>query len=148
PYGGTDDSITRVTPPGGISRFPIAAANGYPVAITTGPDGNLWFTESDGVYFGQIARMRVPGPMSGGLDGDNVADLVWRQSETGDVAVWLMDGAVTVKQSTALAPDLALVWQIVGEGDLDGDGKADLVWRNRQTGDVLAWLMNGADVNL
>jgi hypothetical protein len=27
--------------------------------------------------------------------------------------------------------------------DLDGDGKADLVWRNQQSGDVSAWLMNG-----
>jgi hypothetical protein len=27
---------------------------------------------------------------------------------------------------------------------LDGDGKADLVWRQTQTGDVIAWLMNGA----
>jgi hypothetical protein len=27
--------------------------------------------------------------------------------------------------------------------DLDGDGKADLIWRNAQSGDVSEWLMNG-----
>jgi hypothetical protein len=26
---------------------------------------------------------------------------------------------------------------------LDGDGKADIVWRNTSTGDVGGWLMNG-----
>ena len=27
--------------------------------------------------------------------------------------------------------------------DLNGDGKADIVWRNLQTGDVAGWLLNG-----
>lgn len=27
--------------------------------------------------------------------------------------------------------------------DLNGDGKADIVWRNRRTGEVAVWLMNG-----
>jgi hypothetical protein len=27
--------------------------------------------------------------------------------------------------------------------DLDGDDRADLVWRHAQTGDVRGWLMNG-----
>jgi virginiamycin B lyase len=31
---------------GKISEFPISTANGEPTAITSGPDGNLWFTET------------------------------------------------------------------------------------------------------
>jgi hypothetical protein len=31
-------------------------------------------------------------------------------------------------------------------GDLDGDGKADLVWRHTATGYVAGWLMNGVTV--
>ena len=31
----------------------------------------------------------------------------------------------------------------MGVGDFDGDGKADLVWRHAQTGEVSVWLMNG-----
>jgi len=31
-------------------------------------------------------------------------------------------------------------------GDLDGDGKSDIVWRNGATGETLAWLMSGAAV--
>ncbi|HEY6148278.1 MAG TPA: VCBS repeat-containing protein, partial [Thermoanaerobaculia bacterium] len=31
----------------------------------------------------------------------------------------------------------------VGAADFDGDGKTDLVWRNRTTGGVGIWIMNG-----
>ncbi|PYR51663.1 MAG: hypothetical protein DMF89_05155 [Acidobacteria bacterium] len=79
------------------------------------------------------------------LDGDGRKDLVWRQTQSGDVAAWLMNGT-SVKQGPVIAAGVPLAWQIVGMGDLDGDTNADLVWRNTQTGDVAAWLMNGAAV--
>ena len=34
-------------------------------------------------------------------------------------------------------------WTIRGVGDLDGNGTADLVWRNTTTGAVAGWLMHG-----
>jgi hypothetical protein len=77
----------------------------------------------------------------GDLDGDGKADLVWRDSQTGDVSVWLMNGT-TVKQTSVVAA-VPLSWQIVKVEDVDGDGKADLVWRQTQTGDVAVWLMDG-----
>ena len=33
-----------------------------------------------------------------------------------------------------------------GAGDLDGDGKTDLVWRNTSTSDTYTWKMNGAAI--
>src|SRR5262249_55674355 len=58
---------------------------------------------------------------------------------------WLMDGS-TVKAWSTLLSRLDLGWQISGVGDLDGDGKADLVWRNMRSGEVVEWLMNGVAV--
>ena len=40
-----------------------------------------------------------------------------------------------------------MAWQIAGIGDVDGDGKADLIWRHAQNGDVAVWLMAGSAVS-
>ncbi|PYR33608.1 MAG: VCBS repeat-containing protein, partial [Acidobacteria bacterium] len=71
----------------------------------------------------------------GDVDGDGRADLVWRHTQTGDVAVWLMNGA-TVVRSAVVASSVPLAWRIAKVVDIDGDGKADLVWRHTQNGDV------------
>jgi len=78
-------------------------------------------------------------------DGWTQADLIWRHGQTGDVAVWLMDG-VSVKQAPLVWLGVASAWQISGVEDVDGDGNADLVWRNEQSADVAVWLMNGVTV--
>jgi hypothetical protein len=75
--------------------------------------------------------------------------LIWENLNSGDVAAWLMDGT-TPKTWSILATGLTgpnFPWQLAALGDLDGDGKADLVWQNNSTGDVSAWLMNGTIVN-
>jgi hypothetical protein len=41
--------------------------------------------------------------------------------------------------STSVGAD----WQIVGTPDLNGDGRGDMIWRSKTTGDVYGWLMNG-----
>ncbi len=41
---------------GVVTELPIPTANSSPFGITTGPDGNLWFTESSA---GQIGRITI-----------------------------------------------------------------------------------------
>src|SRR5438128_8016338 len=92
----------------------------------------------------RIVSAGVPLPWQilalGDLDGDGKTDLVWRHGQTGDVAVWLMNGPLVV-EAPIVATGAPLVWQIAGVGDLDGDGDADIVWRHTATGDVALWLM-------
>jgi hypothetical protein len=43
----------------------------------------------------------------------------------------------------AAPPTIAdTTWQIVGVGDFNNDGKADLVWRNQTDGRNLVWYLN------
>jgi hypothetical protein len=57
----------------------------------------------------------------------------------------LMNGAAIGPQGVVYTePNLA--WKIVAQGDYNGDGKADLLWRNETTGQVYMMLMNGLGI--
>jgi hypothetical protein len=75
------------------------------------------------------------------FDGDGKADLLWRHTISGIHTVWVLDGAA-VQWTGALTPNSpGADWQIVGTGDFNDDGKADLLWRH-SSGQTTAWLMN------
>ncbi|MCC0005799.1 MAG: VCBS repeat-containing protein [Methylobacteriaceae bacterium] len=80
----------------------------------------------------------------GDFNGDGKADIVWRNTSTGDVVVFLMNG--TTITSSVLVGNVPLAWTLAGTGDFNGDGKADLLWRNGTTGDVAVSIMNGASI--
>ena len=82
----------------------------------------------------------------GDLDGDRKADIVWRKSSTGENYLYPMDG-LTIKSTEGpirTVPDTA--WRIRGVADLDGDGKADIVWRHSVTGSNYLFPMNGTTI--
>jgi len=74
------------------------------------------------------------------LNASGSTDLVWRNSSTGQTAVWLMNGT-TATTSTIVSADAN--WTTTVTGDFNGDGKSDLVWRNGVSGQTSVWLMNG-----
>jgi len=82
----------------------------------------------------------------GDLDGDGKSDLIWRNLQTGDVVGWLMDGSTIRTFGTVTSGIDPNAWLLVAVGDLDGDGKSDLVWENAQTGDIVEWLMDGLTI--
>jgi streptogramin lyase len=56
--------IGRITPTGTITEFPLTVGTS-PSSITTGPDGNVWFTEDlKGGLSGSIARITPTGSIS------------------------------------------------------------------------------------
>ena len=76
------------------------------------------------------------------FNGDGRADLVLANTD-GSVALWLIQGGAIVG-SKVLQDNKGVPngWSIALVRDLDGDGKADLVWRNAN-GTYAGWLMNG-----
>jgi hypothetical protein len=49
-----------------VTEFPIPTADSNPVGITRGPDGNLWFTETQANKIGRITPAGVNSSSSGG----------------------------------------------------------------------------------
>ncbi|MCA9420422.1 MAG: FG-GAP repeat protein, partial [Nitrospira sp.] len=83
-------------------------------------------------------------PRNQDLNGDGKADLVLRNTKTGEVAVWLLSGTSGV--TSGILGQLPMEWALRGVGDVNGDGVADLVWRNDMSGAVAVWLMNGLTI--
>jgi glucose/arabinose dehydrogenase len=76
------------------------------------------------------------------FSGDGTSDLMWRNANTGAVAVWEMAGA---SQTNAyIAGGAPGEWSILGTGDFSGDGRDDIIWRNSTTTAVAVWA-NGAN---
>jgi streptogramin lyase len=97
------DRIGRITTEGAISEFALPAGSA-PAGIVTGPDGNLWFTETSGNKIGRITPLgtvtEFPVPTAGsrplyitsGPDGN-----LWFTEETGNKIgrVITVSGAIT-----------------------------------------------------
>ena len=79
------------------------------------------------------------------LDLDGKADVVWRDSLSGAVAVWQMNGSTI--GNIGVPGGAPTSWTIAGVGDVTGDGKADVVWRDSVAGTVAVWQMNGLTID-
>jgi len=75
------------------------------------------------------------------FNNDGKPDILWRESSTGQNAVWLMNGTTYV--SGTWLNSVGTTWSIGGIGDFDADGKVDILWRDSTTGQNGVWLMNG-----
>ena len=69
---------------------------------------------------------------------------MWRHTD-GSTSLWLMNG--TVAQGFGSFGAIPVTWSILdSQGDYNGDGKNDLLWRNATDGSTNRWLMDGTTV--
>ncbi|MCA9771793.1 MAG: M6 family metalloprotease domain-containing protein [Myxococcales bacterium] len=79
--------------------------------------------------------------LTGDFNGDGESDIAWRNTSTGGLVFWIMNGQTITSSKVIATVDTNLV--LKATGDFDGDGKSDLLWRNPSTGRLALWLMNG-----
>jgi len=84
--------------------------------------------------------------VKGDFNGDGRADIVWRHGTTGENYLYPMNGATILGSEGYVRTVADLNWKVVGIGDFDGDGKADILWRNASTGENYVYLMNGTAI--
>ena len=78
---------------------------------------------------------------SGDFNGDGKQDILWRNTQTGEVRIWYMDGAAI--GANDYVDTVSLDWKIVAIADFNGDGFSDILWINTVDGSFAIWLMRG-----
>ena len=115
--------------------------------------GDVYIWQMNGIAIASQGDVGVVSPSSGWViegvgdfNGDGKADILWRNSTTGEVYIWLMNGISITGQGGVEVISPSSGWSVAGVGDFDGNGTSDILWRNSGTGDVYIWLMNGTTI--
>lgn len=128
---GRSDVVYRNNATGQVFRF---LANGLALS-----GGAMAYTEVNTAW-------RVIG--DGDFNGDGVSDLLWRNTTTGQVFVQTFNTSGLPAGGGIVYAEPSASWRIVHTPDLNGDGRADLLWWNSSSGQVYAMLMGPTGLSI
>jgi Ca2+-binding RTX toxin-like protein len=83
-------------------------------------------------------------PVHNDFNDDQRADILWRNTSTGNVYIYQMNGLDIASEGSVRT--VSLDWKIAGTGDFNGDKKSDILWRNSNSGETYLYQMNGSTV--
>jgi hypothetical protein len=116
-------------------------------------NGNVieWLGQPNGTFANNLAATYLLGNAydiigTGDYNGDGRSDVLWRSNDNGNVFQWLGQSNGAFANNLVAVYQLSTDWQIASNGDFNGDGRSDVLWRNATTGAVIEWLgqTNGA----
>jgi hypothetical protein len=137
------DSFVVSEPSPGDQINPMVAVSGANAFITWGDFGQVSSSDTDppSVRAQVLSLTTQPD-----FNDNGVSDILWR-NDNGSVVAWDMNrngsigGSAELKfGGIAVRPDAG--WSIAGLSDFNGDGRADVLWRN-SGGPLALWTVNG-----
>ena len=84
-------------------------------------------------------------PAKNDFNADGKADILWRNSVSGDNYLYFMNGAALINHG-AINTVSDLNWKIAGTSDFNADGNSDILWRHAITGQNYLYMMSGTGI--
>jgi hypothetical protein len=146
--------ITSVGDFNGDGKPDLVWVNTRQTSTSNVGDRTIWFlagaTGTTVDHYGSLPNVPIEWQNvgAGDFNGDGKTDLVWENLRTNERTVWFMNGGTYSGNYNYIAPTVVVPagWSIAAVGDVNGDGKPDLVWQRAVTGERSIWFMNGTEV--
>jgi hypothetical protein len=111
--------------------------------------GNLSLVYLNGSVQTGAAALNPPKPSTGNwtavgtndFNADAKPDVVWQNTDSGNLAFWLFDGVNRTAGATLVGAGSA--WKVAGTGDFNFDGRPDLLFRETGTQNLKVFFLNG-----
>ncbi|WP_303849665.1 S8 family serine peptidase [Seleniivibrio woodruffii] len=103
-------------------------------------------TSAGAVVTASAALWDVPGASDS--NGDGKPDLLIRHKTNGTTGLWTMDGQIRTASGYIVAYDgkksvmSSTTWAVAGFSDMNGDGKSDIIFRNKSDGSFYIMMLD------